>query len=648
MKKITISFVAFLLTGFSLIAPISNASAANPNGFNAGRIIDDSVFVNVNSMSVSAIQAFLNSKVSVCDTNGTQQSEYGGGTRAQWAANASLQPFILSMYPTFTCIKDYSEGGQTSAQIIYNVAQQYSINPQVLIVLLQKEQGLITDTWPLNVQYRSATGYGCPDTAPCDSQYYGLTNQLTWSGKMFRSILNNSPTWYTPYILGNNFIQYSPTSSCGGSTVNIQNRSTQALYNYTPYQPNQASLNAGYGDAPGDCDSHGNRNFYLYFTDWFGSTTGPEYAAMFTSQALYSDINQTSRVPKIGSKYITTPGQTVYAKVEALNIGRGVWDGHGNLGTARSQDRVSALRTGDWIAPQRPATLKTNPINPNQTGVFTFPMQIPADQGVYNESFSVVEDGKAWTDAITTFSIDAVNASTPTISNNFLASNGTNVLNAGSSILSPDTYTILNLSAKGELSLHTNYQSVWSVPVFAGAGAKLILQSDGNLVLYNKNLQPVWNTETFGAGTSALRIQEDGNLVLYGNSGAKWSSETNLPLTHFDYTQYDMPAGGALYVGQKIQTPDKRYTIYFQSDGNLVLYNQAMKALWSTGTDGKGAVALYMQGDGNLVLYNANMSPLWYSQTDGRGSSSLLLQMDGNLVLYGPSGATWATYTQGR
>ncbi len=23
-------------------------------------------------------------------------------------------------------------------------------------------------------QYRSATGYGCPDTAPCDSKYYGL------------------------------------------------------------------------------------------------------------------------------------------------------------------------------------------------------------------------------------------------------------------------------------------------------------------------------------------------------------------------------------------------------------------------------------------------------------------------------------------
>ncbi|MCW2763410.1 MAG: exported protein of unknown function, partial [Marmoricola sp.] len=64
--------------------------------------------------------------------------------------------------------------------------------------------------------------------------------------------------------------QWSPNSSCGGSTVNIQNRSTQALYNYTPYQPNQSALNAGYGTGDG-CGAYGNRNFYLYFTDWFGS-----------------------------------------------------------------------------------------------------------------------------------------------------------------------------------------------------------------------------------------------------------------------------------------------------------------------------------------------------------------------------------------
>lgn len=216
-------------------------------------------------MSSSQIQSFLNSKVTTCDTNGSQTSEYGGGTRAQWAQARYGQN-------KFTCLKDYQENGKSAAQIIYDVSQQYKINPQVMIVLLQKEQGLVTDTWPLNIQYRSATGYGCPDTAPCDSQYYGLTNQLGWAAKMFRAIMNASPTWYTPYILGNNYIQYNPTASCGGTVIAIQNRSTQALYNYTPYQPNPAALAAPMGSTV-TCGAYGNLNFYRYYVSWFGSTS---------------------------------------------------------------------------------------------------------------------------------------------------------------------------------------------------------------------------------------------------------------------------------------------------------------------------------------------------------------------------------------
>lgn len=264
-----------VLSGFMFM---NNSVAAAPvSGFEAGRIIDDAIFTNKDTMNVSQIQAFLNSKVPVCDTNGTQSSEFGGGTRAQWgAAHGHPAPFI--------CLKDYSEGGKSAAQIIYDKARAYSINPQVLIVLLQKEQGLVTDTWPLNSQYRTATGYGCPDTAPCDSQYYGLTNQLDWSAKMFRAIMNASPTWYTPYVLGNNFIRWSPNSECGGGNVDILNRATQALYNYTPYQPNQSALNAGYG--MGDaCGAYGNRNFYLYFTDWFGpSIVGRRLPVVYKAQ----------------------------------------------------------------------------------------------------------------------------------------------------------------------------------------------------------------------------------------------------------------------------------------------------------------------------------------------------------------------------
>lgn len=256
--------IVLIISLLSFAISISCTVPTYAISWNAGKIIDNIIFTNTNTMTVQSIQNFLNSKVPACDTMGTQTSEFGGGTRAQWgASNGTPAPFI--------CLKDYTEGGKSSAQIIYDASQEFQINPQVLLVLLQKEQGLVTDTWPLPIQYRSATGYGCPDTAPCDSQYYGLTNQVRWSGRMFRSILNNSPDWYTPYVLGNNYIQYNPNASCGGSTVNIENRATQALYNYTPYQPNQAALDAGWGTV--NCGAYGNRNFVLYFNAWFGATT---------------------------------------------------------------------------------------------------------------------------------------------------------------------------------------------------------------------------------------------------------------------------------------------------------------------------------------------------------------------------------------
>lgn len=261
-------FTITLLTvaSFILSAILNKSDTAQAlSSWTAGKIMDDAVLTNKASMSASQIQSFLNSKVPNCDTNGTAPaSDFGRPdlTHAQYAALRGWHG------PPYICLKNYSQDGKSAAQIIYDTAQEFSINPQVLIVLLQKEQSLVTDTWPLNGQYRTATGYGCPDTAPCDSEYFGFTNQVRWAARMFRAIMNNSPTWYTPYILGNNYIQYNPNSSCGGSTVFIQNRATQALYNYTPYQPNQATLDAGWGTAP--CGAYGNRNFYLYFKTWFG------------------------------------------------------------------------------------------------------------------------------------------------------------------------------------------------------------------------------------------------------------------------------------------------------------------------------------------------------------------------------------------
>lgn len=155
--------------------------------------------------------------------------------------------------------------GESAAHIIWQAAQDYRINPQVLTVMLQKETSLITDPIPNNGDYRRAMGYDCPDTAACSSRYYGFKNQVRNAAGLLRTVLDGE---WTNYPVGNNYIAYNPNVACGGSVVNVRNRATSALYRYTLYQPNAGALAAGYGTAY--CGAYGNRNFYLYFLDWFG------------------------------------------------------------------------------------------------------------------------------------------------------------------------------------------------------------------------------------------------------------------------------------------------------------------------------------------------------------------------------------------
>ena len=243
-----------------------SAEAASLANFDPGYIISDYQMGNYNSMSEAEIQKFLTSK------NPCSNRDYGYYQRLS-ANNPNVKWHFSDGH--FVCLSEelFGDGevigsGETAAHIIWQAAQDYRINPQVLIVLLQKESGLITDPIPNNVDYRTAAGYGCPDTASCSSEYFGLKNQIRKAAALFRTVLDGG---WTNYPLGNNYIQYNPSASCGGSVVNIRSLATSALYRYTPYQPNAGAIAAGYGTA--ECGAYGNRNFYLYFEDWFGGVT---------------------------------------------------------------------------------------------------------------------------------------------------------------------------------------------------------------------------------------------------------------------------------------------------------------------------------------------------------------------------------------
>ncbi|WAB81881.1 hypothetical protein OVN18_02340 [Microcella daejeonensis] len=233
------------------------ARAADLSQFDPGNIISDEVFFDSRTMTEAEIQSFFESKVSRCSTGRQCLVNWRGDTATREA--------------TSRCARYEGAAQESAARVVWKVAQACDINPRVLIVMLQKEQGLVTATAPSDYAWRAAMGYGCPDTAACDSAYYGFYNQVYNAAAQMQRYTQTSSQWrYQPGR--NNTIQWHPNAACGSTSVYIHNQATANLYIYTPYQPNRAALNAGYGIGDG-CSSYGNRNFYSYFVDWFGPTT---------------------------------------------------------------------------------------------------------------------------------------------------------------------------------------------------------------------------------------------------------------------------------------------------------------------------------------------------------------------------------------
>lgn len=278
---------AAVTAGVSAAAPAASpVKALITDGFRPGKIISDEVFFDNSTMTAGSIDSFFRSKVASCRSGYVCLKDYRQNT-----PNRAADQY---------CNGYQGAGNESAATIIYKVAQSCGINPQVFIVMLQKEQSLVTHTWPSDWRYTKALGQGCPDTAPCDPAYAGFFYQLYGAGRQMK--IYTEGRYFTYYAPGKTWnIQYNPNVDCGRGPVYVENAATSALYYYTPYQPNAAALRAGYGDGDA-CSAHGNRNFYNYFTDWFGSTQQPA-----SSLIRASDTGQIYLTSGKVKHYITTP-----------------------------------------------------------------------------------------------------------------------------------------------------------------------------------------------------------------------------------------------------------------------------------------------------------------------------------------------------
>lgn len=419
VKKLFLLLI--LVIPFAIVS-ISNSpkvQAISGGDFQAGRIIDDNVFFDGNSMDIPGIQSFLNSKVPVCDTNGSLMYRSTGLTRAQWtAANGKPQP-------PYTCLKDYytdvwgmaanqycsaiNYGRYSAAGIIYVVGKACNVSQKVLLVLLQKEESLVTDDWPWPTQYNSATGFLCTDSAPCDPAYAGFFNQVYYAAKQYQMYAKSSNNYN--FKRGTTAtIAYNPDGSCGGSSVNIQNQATAGLYNYTPYQPNSAALNGLSSTNPGGgdgCSAYGNRNFWWYYTNWFGNTYGIPFSASFRAESNESvTVNQSGK-PTIWIDFQNTGAQFWKDDTSALP-----YYPRTRLAGTWPINRISQFNDSSWAAPNRPVSVfnkvfendgttlaaDQHTVWPGQVGRFQFVLNNPPTgltQGTYRENFELVQDGVA-------------------------------------------------------------------------------------------------------------------------------------------------------------------------------------------------------------------------------------------------------------
>ncbi|MGY1754897.1 LGFP repeat-containing protein [Blastococcus sp. SYSU D01042] len=261
--------VALVVAPVATSTPAAPAQAADLRYFDPGNIISDAVFFDGLAMDAGAIQDFLNARGASCS----------GGTDGS-ACIKNYRLTTTDRAPDGLCAGYQGAANESAATVIAKVAASCRINPRVLLVLLQKEVGLVTTKNPTAKMYMRAAGYGCPDFAngACDPAQAGLQNQLYRSSWNYQYYAAN-PNRYQYKAGRNNTIQWHPNTGCGSSTVYIANQATAGLYIYTPYRPNQAALNAGYGTGDG-CSSYGNRNFWNYFVDWFGSTQSPGGSAI--------------------------------------------------------------------------------------------------------------------------------------------------------------------------------------------------------------------------------------------------------------------------------------------------------------------------------------------------------------------------------
>jgi len=264
MKTTKLVIISLILGSFIYyLTPINSSVQAQTlitPGFNPNNIISDIEMMDVYSMSLGDIQTFLQTKSSYLANYQTLNAYGEFKTAAEIIYDAARN--------NYDCNGANLSDNPTEAERRLKCRLITTINPKVLLVLLQKEQSLIQNSNPTQKALDEATGYGCPTGQSCNPYWRGFGKQVNSAALQFLAYMQN-PSRYgfragNTYLAKDNFsmlksvaraINDSDYNSIVASpnfvTVTIENQATAALYNYTPHVYN------------------GNHNFYRLYNNYF-------------------------------------------------------------------------------------------------------------------------------------------------------------------------------------------------------------------------------------------------------------------------------------------------------------------------------------------------------------------------------------------
>ncbi|MBW8485330.1 hypothetical protein [Actinomadura parmotrematis] len=204
-------------------------------------------------------------------------------------------------------------------------------------------------------------------------------------------------------------------------------------------------------------------------------------------------------------------------------------------------------------------------------------------------------------------------------------------LKAGRSLHSPDGRYKLIMQTDGNLVVYKKSKAIWSSHTWV-KGSSATMRTNGDLVVA-KGSHQYWRSHTDGDKGAYLKLQNDGNAVVYKGKTALWSSYQWIST---------LSNGVTLYPYQKVVSQNGAWQLRQEPGGDLALYSGG-KLRWHTGTSGHKGATTTMQADGNLVV-RAGGKALWSTHTWHK-STWLAVQNDGNVVVYtGHMQALWDRY----